>query len=104
MSTNDPYAKIFNPHALPGKTTRMVTYCSGPLSESEAQVLALEQREQSVVEGAKLVRYHLSQCEHGDAKTWAAFEALLCYAGIRDKVVPQPVSQPAGEMACHNEE
>lgn len=78
---------------------------NGPLCTSEAELLALEQRQQEVVAGAKRIRYHLGACEHGDAQTWAAFHELLKYAGIHDEVVGEPadaadITQPQQEMAA----
>ena len=74
---------------------------TGPLSTTEADLLALEQRAHAVIEGARRIRYHLGACEHGDAQTWAAFHELLKYAGIHDEVVPvEPITQPQAEMAA----
>lgn len=68
---------------------------NGPLSMSEAELLALEARHDAVVDGAKRIRYHLGACEHGDEKTWAAFHDLLKFAGIHDDVVQEPpLTQP----------
>lgn len=79
-----------------------VTY---PLSVTEVELLAMEQRQEAVVAGAKRIRYHLGACEHGDAQTWADFHELLKFAGLHDEVVaPEPITQPQAEMACHNED
>lgn len=80
-----------------------------PPSVTEAEMLALEQRQEAVVAGAKRIHYHLGACEHGDAQTWAAFHELLKYAGIHDEVVGEPtdatdITQPTAEMAATTEE
>lgn len=74
---------------------------TGSYSMSEAELLALEQQHDSMIAAAKRVRYHLTECDHGDAETLAALDELLKHIGIHGDVVPQPLSQPAGEMACH---
>lgn len=66
---------------------------------SEAELLALEERHDKLLAGAKRIRYHLTECEQGDAKTLADFDELLAYIGITDQVVPQDSKQPDGEMA-----
>lgn len=79
----------------------------GPLAMSEAELLALEQEHDNIVGGAKLVWDHLTNCEHSDAKTIAAFERILKYVGIDDEVCVVKLAnfkQPAGEMAVHNED
>lgn len=81
----------------------------GPLSMSEAdlleaELLALEQQHDTMLAAAKRVRYHLTECGHGDAKTLKALDDLLKYIGIHDQVVPRPITQPSGEMAVHHEE
>lgn len=78
---------------------------TGPLSVTEAELLALEQRQEAVVAGAKRIRYHLGACQYGDAQTWADFHELLKYAGIHQEVVEEPTdsadtTQPQAEMAA----
>lgn len=74
---------------------------TGPLSMSEADLLALEQRHDDMVAAGKRVREHLTQCDRGDMKTLQALDELLKYIGIHEYVVPQEVTQPRGEMAAH---
>lgn len=77
----------------------------GTDSITEAELLALEQRQAEVVAGAKRIRYHLGACQYGDAQTWADFHELLKFAGLHDEVVPtEPVTQPQAEMACAPDE
>ena len=64
----------------------------GPLSMSEADLAALEERHEAMKQARILVRQHLTHCEHGDAKTLFAFDMLMQYIGIHedDKLITQP--------------
>ena len=69
---------------------------------AEADLLALERRHDSLIAAGKRVRYHLTECDKGDARTLLALDELLKYIGIHDQVVPQQeVTQPTGHMAVH---
>lgn len=75
---------------------------NGPLSMSESDLEALEERHQLIVGGAKLARSHLTNCSRGDQRTLDAFDDLLKYIGIYEQVVnPEPITQPTAEMAVH---
>lgn len=79
---------------------------SVPLAQSEAELLALEQRRDQIVLGAKRVRYHLRHCENGLPDEWGAFHELLKFAGIFDEVLAADteITQPAAEMGCYEGE
>lgn len=72
----------------------------GPFTMSEAELLALEERHDKMLADAKRVRYHLTECEKGDAKTLEAFDSILCYIGIFGDVVFTEPTQPTAEMAA----
>lgn len=73
---------------------------NGPLSTTEAELLALEERHDRMLAGAKRIRYHLLNCEHGDSKTFEAFEELLKYIGIYDQVVSsEPIPEQPKDFA-----
>ena len=64
----------------------------GPLSMSEADLAALEERHDQMKVARVLVRQHLTHCEHGDAKTLLAFDTLMQYIGIHED--DKPITQP----------
>ncbi len=65
---------------------------NGPLCTTEAELIALEERHDKVVAGAKRIRYHIMNCQFGDTQTFEAFEELLKYIGIpTDVVQTEPV-------------
>lgn len=79
-----------------------------PLSITEAELLALEQEHDRMLDGAKRIRYHLLNCENGDLPTFQAFEELLKYIGFHDEVVKATTDktpkQRWAEMACETGE
>ena len=77
----------------------------GPLSMSEADLLALEARHDSFIKAGKHIRQHLTHCEYGDREALEGFDSILAYVGILDEVKREDeITQPRGEMAVHHEE
>lgn len=86
-------------------TPEVAVLGGGPLSMSEADLAALETQGRDLVAAGKLVYEHMRHCDvYGSMDQLQAIETLLKYIGIWDKVVPQPITQPQAEMACHGDD
>lgn len=78
---------------------------NGPLSMSEAELLALEARHDQFIRDGRHIREHLRHCEFSDQQSVDGFDAMLAYIGILDEVKASPdITQPQAEMACHGDE
>lgn len=67
----------------------------GPLSISEAELLALEARHDQFIKDGRHIREHLRHCEYSDQQALEGFDAMLAYIGVLDEVKnPQPITQP----------
>lgn len=74
---------------------------NGPLSTTEADLLAIEARYAKMIEDAKRIRQHLTHCEYGSDRELAGFDNLLCALGIHAEVVPDEIhTKPQQEMAA----
>lgn len=78
---------------------------NGPISMSEADLLALEARQDAFIKAGKHIRQHLTHCEYGDKEALEGFDSILAYVGILDEVKREDeITQPTAEMAVHNDE